>query len=46
MKCAGHVARLEGGRSAFKSLPVILTGKRPIGRTRRRWEENIRMGLK
>ena len=32
---------MEEGRSAFK----ILTGKRPLGRPRRRWEENIRMDL-
>ena len=36
-----HVARMEEGRSAFK----ILTGKRPLGRPRRRWEDNIRMDL-
>ena len=38
---AGHVARMEEGRSAFK----ILTGKKPLGRPRRRWEDNIRMDL-
>ena len=37
----GHVARMEEGRSAFK----ILTGKRALGRSRRRWEDNIRMDL-
>ena len=43
---AGHVARMEEGRSTFKK---VLTGKpkgkRPLGRPRRRWEDNIRMYL-
>ena len=45
MKWAGHVARMEEGRSAFKILTGKPTGKRPLGRPRRRWEENIRMNL-
>ena len=32
-------------RSAFKILTGQLTGKRPLGRSRRRWEDNIRMDL-
>ena len=43
---AGHVARMEGCRTAFKSLTGTPTGKRPLGRTRRRWEDNIRMDIK
>ena len=39
LRWAGHVARMEEGRSAFK----ILTGKRLLGRSRHRWEDNIRM---
>ena len=31
---------------AFKILTGIPTGKRALGRSRRRWEENIRMDLK
>ena len=31
------------GRSAFKILTGKPTGKRPLGRPRRRWEDNIRM---
>ena len=38
-----HVARMEEGRSAFKILTGKPTGKRPLGRPRRRWEDNIRM---
>ena len=40
---AGHVARMEEGMSAF--LTGKPTGKRPLGRPRRRWEDNIRMDL-
>ena len=34
---------MEEGRSAFKILTGKPTGKRPSGRPRRRWEDNIRM---
>ena len=37
--------RMEEGRSAFKVLTGKPTGKRPLGRPRRRWEDNIRMEL-
>ena len=39
------MARMEDGRSAFKILISKPTGKRPLGRPRRRWEDNIRMDL-
>ena len=42
---AGHVARMEESRSAFKILTDTPTGKRPLGRPRRRWEENVRMDI-
>ena len=45
MRWAGHVAIMEEGRSAFKILTGKPTGKRPLGRPRRRWEDNIRMDL-
>ena len=38
-----HVVRMEEGRSALKILTVKPTGKRPLARPRRRWEDNIRM---
>ena len=44
LRLAGHVVRMEEGRSPFKILTH--TGKRPLGRPRRRWEDNIRMYLK
>ena len=40
-----YVARMEKGRSAFKILIGKPTGKRHLGRPRRRWEDNIRMDL-
>ena len=46
LRWAGHVARMEEGRSAFNILTGKPTGKRPFGRPRRRWEDNIRMELK
>ena len=42
---AGHVARMEEGKSAFKILTGKPTGKRPLGRPRRRWEDNIRVDV-
>ena len=45
LRLAGHVARLEEDRSAFKILTGKPTGNRPLGRPRRRWEDNIRMDL-
>ena len=45
LRLAGHVARLEEGRCAFKTLIGKPTGKRPLGRPRRRWENNIRIDL-
>ena len=43
LRWAGHVARMEEGRTAFKILKGKPTGKRPLGRPRRGWEDNIRM---
>ena len=43
LRWAGNVARMEERRSAFKILTGKPTGKRPLGRPRRRWEDNIRM---
>ena len=36
---------MEEGRSAFKILTCKPTGKRTLGRPRRRWEDNIRIDL-
>jgi hypothetical protein len=46
IRWAGHIARMEEGSSTSKILTGEPTGKRPYGRPRRRWEENIRLYLK
>ena len=46
LRWVGHVARMEEGDNAFKILTGKPTGKKPLGRPRRRWEDNIRMDLK
>ena len=45
LRITGNVARMEEGWSAFKILTGKPTGKRPLERPRRRWEDNIRMDL-
>ena len=37
---------MEEGRSALKILTGKPTGKRPLGRPKRRWEDNISMDFK
>ena len=43
LRWAGYVARMEEGRSAIKILAGKPTGKRPLGRPKPRWEDNIIM---
>ena len=43
LRWAGHVARMEEGRSVYKILTGKPTGRRPLRRPRRRWEDNIRV---
>ena len=45
MKWTGHVARMEEGRDVHKVLVGKPEGKRPLGRPRHRWEDNIKMDL-
>ena len=45
MRLAGHVARMEEGRGVHKVLVGKPEGKRPLGRPRRRWEDNIKTDL-
>ena len=45
LRWTGHVVRMEEGRSSFKILSGKPTGRRPLGRPRRRWENNIKMDL-
>ena len=45
MRWAGHVARMGQGRRVHRVLVGKPEGKRPLGRPRRRWEDNIKMDL-
>jgi hypothetical protein len=45
MRWAGHVARMREKRAAYRLLVGKPEGKRPLGRPRRRWVDNIRMDL-
>ncbi|KAJ4434136.1 hypothetical protein ANN_16456, partial [Periplaneta americana] len=46
MRWAGHVARMGESRNAYRVLVGRPEGKRPLGRPRRRWEDNIKMDLR
>jgi hypothetical protein len=46
MRWAGHVARMGEKRRAYRILVGKPEGNRPLGRPRRRWEDNIRMDLR
>jgi hypothetical protein len=46
MKWAGHVARMVKVRGAYNILVGRPEGRRPLGRPRRRWAENIKMDLR
>jgi hypothetical protein len=46
MRWAGHVAGMGEGRSVYRVLVVRPGGKRPLGRPRRRMEDNIKMDLR
>ena len=45
MRWAGHVARMGEDRGVQMVLVGKPEGKRPLGRPRRRWEDNIKMDL-
>ena len=45
MGWAGHVARMGEERGVYRTLLEKPEGKRPMGRPRRRWVDNIRMDL-
>jgi len=45
MRWAGHVARMGEDRGVHRVLVGNPEGKRPLGRPRRRWEDNIKMDL-
>jgi hypothetical protein len=46
MRWAEHEARVGEKRGVYRVLVGKLEGKRPFGRPRRRWENNIKMNLR
>jgi len=45
MRWAGHIERMGEKRSVYRVLVGKPEGKRPLGRHRRRWEDNIKTDL-
>jgi hypothetical protein len=45
MRLTGHVARMGEKRNAYRLLVGKPEGRRPLGRPRRRWLDNIRIDL-
>jgi hypothetical protein len=45
MRWAGHVTQMEEKRNACRVLVGKPEQKRPLGRCRHRWENNIKMDL-
>jgi hypothetical protein len=45
MRRAGHVARMGEKRNVYSLLVGKPEGKRPLGRPKRRWIDNIKMDL-
>ncbi|KAJ4432361.1 hypothetical protein ANN_20980 [Periplaneta americana] len=46
LRWAGHVARMDESRNAYRVLVGRPEGQRPLGRPRRRWEDNIKMEVR
>jgi hypothetical protein len=46
MRWAGHVACMAKMRNAYKIWVWKPDGKRPLGRPRHRWEDNIKMNFR
>jgi hypothetical protein len=45
MRWAGHAARMREERKVYKVLVGKPKGKRPLGISRRRWQNEIRMDI-
>jgi hypothetical protein len=46
LRWARHVARMVEGRGVYRVLVGKPEGKRPLGRPKRRWEDNIKMDIR
>ena len=45
MSWAGHIVHMGEGRGMYRVLVGKLEGRRPLGRPRRRWDDNMEMDL-
>jgi hypothetical protein len=45
LRWARHVARMGERRGAYRALVGKPEGRRPLGKPRRRWEDNMKMDL-
>jgi hypothetical protein len=45
MRWAGHVAHMVERRDVYRVLVRKPEGKRPLGRSRRKWEDNIKINV-
>jgi hypothetical protein len=45
MRWAGHVARMVERRGVYRLLVGKPEGKRPLGRPRHKWEDNIKLDV-
>ena len=45
IRWAGHVARMEEGRMPRRTIKATMEGRRPVGRPRMRWRDNLLRGL-
>ena len=46
MRLVGYVARMGEGRDVYRVLVGKPEGKSPLGRPRRRWEDNIKLDFR
>jgi hypothetical protein len=46
VRWAGHVARMKKGRGIYRVFVGRPEGKGPLGRSKRRWQDNIKMDLR
>jgi hypothetical protein len=45
LRWTGHVVRMRKKKGPYRALVGKSEGRRPLGRPRRRWEDNIKMDL-
>jgi hypothetical protein len=43
MRWAGHVARMREKRNAYRLLVGMPEGRKPLGRPRRKWVDNVKL---